>query len=103
MSSRKRSNEFSLATKQAALARQKNRCASCGTHFHELGDASKEQHEYGEGVKAHHIQHVKSGGSNTVDNCAIICDSCHYCVHEGGNFRFGTVGGQQDDFPHFNG
>src|SRR2546422_2669898 len=31
-----------------------------------------------------HIQHVKVGGSDSVDNCVIICQSCHYSAHEGG-------------------
>ena len=33
----------------------------------------------------------------------MLCWSCHYSVHEGGNYRHGTVIGEPDDFPHFNG
>ena len=98
-----RPNEFSRATQQVALARQRYRCASCGTHISRLGDAGRMEHRYGEGAQAHHIQHVKLEGTDSVDNCVIICQSCHYSAHEGGNYRFGTVVGRESDYPHFRG
>ena len=98
-----RPNEFSPMTQQLALARQRNQCASCGTHIFRLGNAGSVQHRYGEGAQAHHIRHVKFGGSDSVDNCVILCQSCHYSVHEGGSCRFGTVVGRETDYPHFRG
>ena len=98
-----RLNEFSRVTQQVALARQRYRCASCGTHISRLGDAGRAQHRYGEGAQAHHIEHVKLGGTDAVDNCVIICQSCHYSAHEGGDYRFGTVVGRESDYPHFRG
>ena len=96
-----RPNEFSTSTQQLALARQKFRCGSCGTGIARLGKAGRAEHKYGEGAQAHHVRHVKFGGSDARDNCVILCQSCHYSVHEGGNYRFGTVIGTASDYPHF--
>ncbi|MFC1888748.1 HNH endonuclease [Thermodesulfobacteriota bacterium] len=96
-----RSNEFSRFTKQLALTRQKHRCASCGTHISRLGESGRTQHRYGEGAQAHHLRHIKFGGTDSINNCVILCQSCHYSVHEGGNYRFGTVVGRESDYPHF--
>jgi 5-methylcytosine-specific restriction endonuclease McrA len=98
-----RAEKFSRTTQQLALARQKCRCASCGTQISCLGESGRSVHQYGEGAQAHHIRHVKFGGSNIVDNCVILCQSCHYSAHEGGNYRFGTVVGSEKDYPHFHG
>ncbi|MGH8533013.1 MAG: HNH endonuclease [Gammaproteobacteria bacterium] len=98
-----RPNEFSRPTEQLALARQRFRCASCGTHISRLGDAGRVEHRYGEGAQAHHLRHIKFGGSDALDNCVILCESCHYSAHEGGNYRFGTVVGRESDYPHFRG
>jgi 5-methylcytosine-specific restriction endonuclease McrA len=98
-----RPNEFPLRTQQRALARQKNRCASCGTAIARLGAAGRKDHAFGEAAQAHHIRHVKLGGSNSLQNCVVLCEACHYSAHEGGNFRFGTVIGRRSDFPHYRG
>jgi 5-methylcytosine-specific restriction endonuclease McrA len=98
-----RSQEFTRKTKLAALQRQKHRCASCGTSIGELGYAGQAAHEFGETAEAHHVKHVKSGGTNTLENCVILCWSCHYSAHEGGNYRRGTVVGTPDDFPYYHG
>jgi len=97
----KRAGEFSLAVQKAAIARQKNRCASCGTAISRLGEEGRKDHFYGEAANAHHVRHIKRGGSASIDNCAIVCESCHYSAHEGGNYRFGTVMGTSSDFPCF--
>lgn len=96
-----RPNEFSLTTQRIALARQGFRCASCGTSIVDLGDSTRAEHEYREGARAHHVRHVKFGGLGSVENCVILCQSCHYSAHEGGNYRFGTVVGRESDYPHF--
>jgi 5-methylcytosine-specific restriction endonuclease McrA len=98
-----RPNEFSRSTQQLALTRQNYRCASCGTPISHLGDAGRPNHRYGESAQAHHVRHVKLGGSDDVDNCVVLCQSCHYSAHEGGNYRLGTVEGSENDFPHFRG
>lgn len=98
-----RPHEFSPATKQMALERQKHRCGSCGTKIVALGEAGRFRHEFDEGSQAHHIKHVKFGGTESLHNCAILCDSCHCSVHECGNYRFGKVVGSSTDFPHYNG
>jgi len=98
-----RTQDFSSPTKRLALARQKNRCGSCGTLIFALGKAGQAKHEAGEISHAHHVKHVKFGGTDRVENCVILCQSCHYSAHEGGNYRYGTVVGRSNDFPHFNG
>lgn len=98
-----RPNEFSPSTQQLAWARQKFRCASCGTRIFHLGQAGRAHHRFGEGARAHHVQHIKLGGSDSADNCVILCEACHYSAHEGGNYRFGTAVGRAKDYPHFNG
>jgi 5-methylcytosine-specific restriction endonuclease McrA len=98
-----RLHEFSRRTQQAALKRQKNRCASCGTPISALGEAGRAEHQYGESAQAHHVRHIKAGGTESVENCVVLCWSCHYCAHEGGNYRRGTVIGEESDFPHFRG
>jgi 5-methylcytosine-specific restriction endonuclease McrA len=98
-----REGEFPTGTKQQALLRQKNRCASCGARIFRLGNAAASSHKFGEGAQAHHVKHIKFGGTASLDNCVILCQSCHYSAHEGGNYRFGTVIGTRSDFPFFNG
>lgn len=98
-----RSREFSSATKRLALRRQNYRCASCGTRIFALDQAERDSHTYGEAAHAHHIKPFKFGGTNKLDNCVILCESCHYSAHEGGNYRYGTVEGKKDDFPHYDG
>lgn len=98
-----RDNHFSRSTQELALVRQKFRCGSCGTHILCLGEAGRADHKYGEIAHAHHRKHVKLGGTDRLDNCVILCQACHYSAHEGGRYRFGTVVGQESDFPHWNG
>jgi len=98
-----RANNFSDATKRAALARQQFRCALCGSRISDLGHAAQEENEFGEGAHAHHMLPVKKGGSSGVDNCVILCWSCHYHVHEGGNYQRGLVITEACDYDYFNG
>lgn len=98
-----RPNDFSSATKQLALNRQKNRCAVCGERIISLGESGKEEHRFGEAANAHHATPIKSGGTKESDNCVIICRSCHYSIHEGGNYRHGTVEYKAEEFPYYNG
>jgi hypothetical protein len=103
MKHHRRESQFLRTTQEQALARQRNRCAACGETITTLGAAGKKQHRFGEGAQAHHVAHVKHGGTNAVDNCVVLCDSCHYSVHEGGNYRFGTVDGELEAYPYYMG
>jgi 5-methylcytosine-specific restriction endonuclease McrA len=103
MSRKPRPNEFLRRTQLAALDRQKHRCALCGEKISALGHAGQITHSFGEGAHAHHMRHVKQGGSNALDNCVILCWSCHYSAHEGGNYRHSQIDTTASDYPHFNG
>ena len=98
-----RPNEFAHMTKEAALARQRRKCAGCRTHIFALGEGGRTQHQYGEGAQAHHMRAVQWGGSSEAGNCVILCQSCHYSAHEGGNYRYSAVVGTPADYPHYNG
>ncbi len=99
----KRQHEFSLATREAALARQGNQCASCGTPITWLGEAGRLDHRFGESGQAHHMQPVRLGGTDSERNCVILCQACHYSAHEGGSYAHGMVVGRETDFPHYRG
>lgn len=96
-----RPNEFPPQTQQSALARQGFRCASCGEPITRLGEAGRLGHHYGERAEAHHRRPIMRQGSASVDNCVVLCRSCHYSAHEGGNYQHGTVIGWERDFPFF--
>ena len=100
-----RPNEFDTKTKEMALARQKNRCASCGTPISALGYKGINNHQFGEQAEAHHMRHVQQGGTNNLNNCVILCKSCHYSAHEGGNYRnkASYLTSTEEDYPHFYG
>jgi len=98
-----RRRRFSKKTQEVALIRQNHRCGSCGVKITKLGRAGAPQHKFGEVAHAHHIVHAKYGGRGTVENCVILCSSCHYSAHEGGDYRFGSVQGTPKDFPYFEG
>lgn len=98
-----RFGEFTSSTRQAALERQRHRCGSCGARIDRLGDAGRATHPYGEGAQGHHIRHLKSMGNASLDNCVVLCQACHYSVHEGGSYRFGKLNGRPRDFPYFRG
>lgn len=38
-----------------------------------------------EGTKPHHVIFKSHGGGDTEDNLVMLCGSCHYAVHHGGN------------------
>jgi 5-methylcytosine-specific restriction endonuclease McrA len=96
-----REGEFSPGTKMQALERQQHRCASCGTKINNLGNVARSTHKYGESTHAHHLKHVQQGGGSSVGNCVILCESCHYSVHEGGQYRSRDIIATPTDFPYF--
>jgi hypothetical protein len=95
--------EFSRATQERALRRQKNRCGMCGETITALGTAGCAGHRFGELANAHHIKHAKEGGSNDESNCVILCRACHINVHEGGRWRSREIEASPSDFDHYNG
>ncbi|GAB3688898.1 hypothetical protein GCM10027592_04560 [Spirosoma flavus] len=80
-----RPNEFSKSTIADALQRQNGRCGICGENVLVLGRK----------FNAHHITSAKYGGTDSLDNCVILCDEdedgwrgggCHLFAH-GDSFR----------------
>ena len=98
-----RRQRFSRKTLELVLLRQQNLCASCGWALFVFDETGEEPREFLAGHHAHHIKHVKFGGTNHIDNCVVLCQACHYSVHEGGNYRRGTVIGTPEDFPYYHG
>jgi hypothetical protein len=82
---------FPTRIQSDALKRQKKICACCGTKITGIGEAGRRGHEFGEGAKAHHVIPHKLNGPLTLENCVIICGSCHYSAHVGGNWRDTTI------------
>jgi 5-methylcytosine-specific restriction endonuclease McrA len=79
---------FSKEMQLAALERQHGKCASCGTLIATPGKAGAAQHEFGESAEGHHMIPQKLKGPTTVENCVVVCKSCHYSVHRGGDWKY---------------
>ncbi len=84
--SRRREREFSAKTIKGAFVRQDGYCASCGARIWKMGADGATQHTFGERAEAHHVIPVLAGGTAHVDNCVILCRSCHYSAHQGGRW-----------------
>ena len=67
---------FSRQIKKLAWERQGWLCADCGASFME-----------GLNFFGHHIRRYADGGKDTLDNCVMICEDCHYAVHNYGRYR----------------
>jgi len=99
------SQKFAEGVKQQAWQRQKMKCALCGETIHQLGKVGSDTHKFGEHAEAHHMKHVKQGGTRDIENCVVLCYSCHLNVHEGGRFRNRDeyLITTEIDYPYFNG
>ncbi|MBI1178937.1 MAG: hypothetical protein GC201_00160 [Alphaproteobacteria bacterium] len=75
---------FPAYVQKLALARQKFRCASCGTRILGIGKSGAQGHTFGEGAEGHHVIPHKMGGPITLENCVVLCRSCHLSAHQGG-------------------
>jgi hypothetical protein len=53
----------------------------------EIGEAGAADHRFGERAEGHHVIPHKMGGLLTVDNCVVLCRSCHLNAHQGGRWR----------------
>ena len=79
--------EFDDADRDEARLRQFCLCAHCGESLDDLV-------EHG-----HHVVPNQSGRPGqetdnwigTAENCVILCDTCHYRVHENGRFWLGAT------------
>lgn len=81
--------KFSESTKQRSRFRQRGKCVHCN-------ESLDWQEEF-----AHHLYPHALGGADCVDNCVVLCGSCHYRVHNDGRFRSGIVA-PRDYFPYMN-
>ena len=98
-------SEFTKYTKQGGLSRQRFKCGSCGERITTLQQIGKQSHRFGEGAHAHHMKPCQHGGTNMLSNCVILCESCHYSVHAGGNYKnraFYLIS-SATDYKYFNG
>ncbi len=66
--------------------RQDGRCADCG--------------DTNTGLNAHHLKRQADGGSNNLNNIALLCDDCHYAAHNYGHYRQ-PIQTSAKDYPHF--
>ena|ERR1700722_8131853 len=106
---------FPKGVQKQALARQRFRCASCKEPILDIGEGFKSGHRYGEGAEAHHVIPNKMGGPISVENCVVICRSCHMNAHQGSRWRdtsiYSDLRGSMIEkirkiaslYPHYNG
>jgi hypothetical protein len=79
--------DFDDAAKNEARFRQYGFCADCGRLMHDLWE------------HAHHVipnQSGMPGNPNhawlrTAINCVVLCENCHYAVHDSGRYQKGAV------------
>lgn len=101
--SRDPEKEFTGQIKMQALSRQEFLCGSCEDLIVPFSCRKLASVAWGESAHAHHRKPIKMGGGGNVENCVILCESCHYNAHEGGNYAHGKEWGRISDFPHFYG
>ncbi|MDC8771739.1 HNH endonuclease [Roseateles albus] len=97
--------KFFKDVKARVFVRQKGVCAQCGFGLNELIEETEMN-----SMHFHHVQPQALGGGNDEDNCVVLCsdtyrkakDSCHYHVHEEGNYRGKVVAGP-DTFSYSHG
>jgi hypothetical protein len=78
---------FPAQIQKQALVRQKLWCASCDSRITAVGEAGQAEHEFGERAEGHHVIPHKMHGPISVENCVIVCRSCHLNAHQGGRWR----------------
>jgi hypothetical protein len=79
--------DFDDRAMNSARLRQQERCACCGEALLDLVE------------HAHHVVPNQSGDADDPDhawlrepiNCVILCETCHYAVHDSGRYRHGPV------------
>jgi hypothetical protein len=96
--SKRRPFDFKDAVIDEARLRQNGKCACCGTSLDDVWE------------NAHHVIPNQSGEPGNpkhawlmqVDNCVVLCENCHYRVHQDGRYQNGTIAGP-DYYPHSHG
>lgn len=78
-----RSAEYQ-ANRQAVMARQSGRCASCGLPVAQYRSGKWYTGSYG-GI--HHIKKLSEGGSHGIDNLVLLCVQCHNRIDAEGRAR----------------
>lgn len=73
-----------------AYVRQDGVCAICGESLDECA------------YEAHHLRRSADGGSDSVDNIALLCDRDEHEYMHGGNFR-AEIETTPDHYPYFYG
>ncbi len=79
--------DFNPRVKRDARFRQYGLCAQCG-------QSMDDDYEH-----AHHVVPNQSGDAANPthlwlkgsDNCVILCETCHYAVHDSGRYQTGAV------------
>ncbi len=84
-------SRFSDDIQAQALERQNMKCAECGLKFGR-----------DDVYVAHHIQRDADGGSNDLDNCAMLCQTCHDFVHDNAKYRE-PIQLDRDGYKYLNG
>ena len=90
--------DFPDAVKEQAFLRQWDLCAHCGEPMPYLED------------HAHHVIPNQAGDPGDaaddllrgLDNCVVLCSTCHYAVHDSGRYRDGPVA-PPDYYPYSHG
>jgi 5-methylcytosine-specific restriction endonuclease McrA len=76
--------------KNQAIGRQDGKCGDCGEDLEEVI------------FHAHHLLRQADGGDDSLDNCVMLCEECHYAAHNYGNYRQ-PIQLSPSDFPYFYG
>lgn len=100
---RRPEDEFTWHVKLQALCRQDFLCASCASLIVPFSDRKLRSVAWGESAHAHHRRPMGDHGRGTVGNCVVICESCHYSAHFGGDYKNRKDWGRVGDFPYFHG
>jgi 5-methylcytosine-specific restriction endonuclease McrA len=79
---------FPISIQNDALKRQRGKCGSCGSPIFSVGTSGASAHKFGEGAEGHHVIPHQMGGPLTLENCVVLCKSCHYSVHRGGHWKY---------------
>ncbi|MFO0848217.1 MAG: hypothetical protein U0871_06640 [Gemmataceae bacterium] len=90
--------DFGSLAPTEARQRQNGVCACCGRKLDHVLE------------HAHHVVPNQSGQAGepqhlwlkSTDNCVILCDQCHWRVHQDGHYRTGAVA-PPTYFPHSHG
>jgi hypothetical protein len=95
---KRRPFDFTETVANEARLRQNGKCACCGMSLDDVME------------NAHHVIPNQSGEAKNpdhawlmkVENCVILCEDCHYRVHQDGRYQNGAIAGP-DYYPYSHG